>query len=109
MRVAIATQNKEVAPHFGHCQEYTLYDTAEGEITAKTVVPSPVHQPGLLPRFLGEQGVNCIIAGGMGPSAQDLFAQQKIFVVVGAQGPVDDVIAAYLSGELELGESACHH
>ncbi|MGI6129512.1 MAG: NifB/NifX family molybdenum-iron cluster-binding protein [bacterium] len=109
MRIAVATDNNQVAAHFGHCQEFTLYDAQDGKVTAKTVVPSPAHQPGLLPRFLGEKCVNCIIAGGMGPSAQDLFAQQNIAVVVGASGPTDDVVKAYLSGDLSLGASACHH
>lgn len=45
----------------------------------------------------------------MGPSAQELFAQQNISVVIGASGPIDDVVKAYLSGDLTLGDSACHH
>ena len=109
MKIAVATENDHVAPHFGHCQAYTLYDIEDNRIVAKNVVPSPVHEPGLLPRFLGERGVNCIIAGGMGPSAQNLFAQQNISVVIGASGSTDDVVASYLAGDLELGDSACHH
>lgn len=109
MKVAVATESGQVAAHFGHCPEFTIYDVEDNQVKSKTVVTSPPHQPGLLPRFLGEKGVNCIIAGGMGPSAQELFAQQNISVVIGASGPIDDVVKAYLSGDLTVGDSACHH
>jgi predicted Fe-Mo cluster-binding NifX family protein len=109
MRIAIATLNGEVAAHFGHCQQFTLYDLEGSKVTKKTTVPSPAHRPGVLPRFLADQGVNCIIAGGMGPSAQGLFAEQNIAVIIGAAGPTDQVIKDYLAGNLELGDSACHH
>jgi predicted Fe-Mo cluster-binding NifX family protein len=109
MRIAVATENGQVAQHFGRCQEYTLFDVENGQIRSKVVIPNPGHQPGFLPRYLAEKGVSCIIAGGMGPSAQDLFAVQGIKTVLGASGPVDEVVKAYLSGNLALGPSACEH
>ena len=108
-KIAVAAENGQVAQHFGHCPEFALYDVEDEQVKAKTVIPNPGHQPGFLPRFLGEKGVNCIIAGGMGPSAQELFAQQNIDTVIGASGSTDDVVKAYLSGNLALGSSACHH
>jgi predicted Fe-Mo cluster-binding NifX family protein len=44
----------------------------------------PLHEPGVLPRWLSEMGATTIIAGGMGVRAQQLFAQNNIQVVVGA-------------------------
>lgn len=109
MKIAVASENGQVSPHFGHCPEFTIFDVEDGRVRDKAVVPNPGHQPGFLPRFLGEKGVACIIAGGMGPSAEELFAQQNIKTVIGAAGSVDDVIEAYLGGTLELGRSACDH
>lgn len=109
MRIAVATENGQVAQHFGHCPEFTLFDIENGRVAAKVLIPNPGHQPGFLPRFLAEKGASCIIAGGMGPSAQNLFAAQGIKTVVGASGAVGEVIKAYLSGDLTLGASACHH
>lgn len=109
MRVAIATENGQVSPHFGHCPEFTLYDVEGDTVTAKEVIPNPGHQPGFLPRFLAQKGTECIIAGGMGPSAQQLFAEQGIKTIIGAAGPTDTMIQAYLTGSLTLGTSACHH
>lgn len=108
-KVAIATDGPVVAQHFGHCPAYTIIEVNDGTTINKTVVPNPGHQPGFLPRFLGEKGVSCVIAGGMGPRAQDLFAEQGISTIIGVTGPVEDVIRSYLNGNLAGGESLCEH
>lgn len=109
MKIAVASQGNMVSPHFGHCPEFSLYETENGSVVKKTIIPNPGHRPGFLPRFLAEKGVNCIIAGGMGPAAVDLFRQHGIETVIGASGSVDKVVSDYLSGSLAVGESACHH
>jgi predicted Fe-Mo cluster-binding NifX family protein len=109
MIVAVATENSMVAGHFGRCAQYTLFSVAGEKISEKKVIPNPGHEPGFLPGYLAGMGVKCIIAGGMGPRAQALFAGEGIETFVGITGPVGDVIDAYLSGELESGESSCEH
>ncbi|MEW6725047.1 MAG: NifB/NifX family molybdenum-iron cluster-binding protein [Bacillota bacterium] len=109
MRIAIATENKMVAPHFGRCQAYAIFDIEGKQIVARKTLVNPGHEPGLLPRLLAEGQVNVIIAGGMGPRARGLFSDQGIVTVVGAAGPIDSVIQSYLAGELQTGESACDH
>ncbi|MDO8886613.1 NifB/NifX family molybdenum-iron cluster-binding protein [Candidatus Oleimmundimicrobium sp.] len=109
MKIAVATNRKEVSPHFGHCLSFTVAEIEDGKVLKKEEVPNPGHQPGFLPKFLAEIGINCIIAGGMGQSAQMLFAQSGIKVVTGAYGLVDDVIKGYVEGNLSLGENICDH
>ena len=108
-RIAVATDGTDVAQHFGRCQAYTLVEVKNGTEAEKQVIQSPGHQPGFLPRFLGEKGVDCVIAGGMGPRAQKLFAEQGIKTIIGVTGPVDEVVASYISGSLVPGESLCSH
>ena len=48
-----------------------------------------------------------MIAGGMGPRAQDLFAELGIEPIVGVSGNVDEVIRDFLQGKLSRGESTC--
>ncbi len=107
MKIAVATEGTMVAPHFGRCPAYTLVDVADGKPAARVVVPNPGHEPGFLPAYLAERGVNVIIAGGMGPQAQNLFEKQGIATVIGVAGPVDKAIAGYLDGSLVTGPSAC--
>ena len=109
MKIAISTDNGNVSAHFGRCASYTIYDTNESKILAKEEIPNPGHEPGFLPQFLSEKGVQCIIAGGMGPRAQALFVQKNIKTVTGVQGAVDDVIQKYLNQELEAGTDLCDH
>jgi predicted Fe-Mo cluster-binding NifX family protein len=108
-KIAVATDGAEVAQHFGRCSAYTLVETKDGTVVDQTVIPNPGHQPGFLPRFLAEKGVNCVIAGGMGPRAQNLFAEQGINTIIGVTGPVAEAIESYLSGSLVGGDSLCEH
>ena len=98
--------------HFGHCEKFALVEVDEGEkkITKTEYVDSPSHQPGMLPQWLREKGANMIIAGGMGHRAQAIFAANNIEVVTGASGDeVENIVQAYLSGELESGDNLCDH
>ncbi|KPJ69896.1 hypothetical protein AMJ44_01705 [candidate division WOR-1 bacterium DG_54_3] len=109
MKVAIATEGGYVSAHFGRCPSYTIIEIKEGKILKREEIPNPGHQPGFLPQYLEDRGVNCIIAGGMGPRAQGLFAQRNIEAVVGVQGEIDEVIEKFLNQELEHGDDLCGH
>jgi ferredoxin len=74
------------------------------------VTEPPPHEPGLLPRWLGELGANMVIAGGMGRRAQELFADNNIAVLVGAQGnSPQQLVTDYLTGNLQTGDNCCDH
>lgn len=109
MKVAISTDQGYVSAHFGRCPSYTIVEIKEGQVLSKEEIPNPGHQPGFLPQYLSEKGVNCIIAGGMGPRAQGLFAQKNIEAIIGVQGAVDEVIEKFINQELEAGEDLCGH
>lgn len=109
MKIAVATDGPMVAAHFGRCPEYTILTVDDGKVTNKVVIPNPGHEPGFLPEYLSKLGVSCIIAGGMGPRAQGLFAEKNIRTVTGVSGPVSEVVDSYLAGSLEAGESLCEH
>ena len=109
MKVAISTDQGYVSPHFGRCATYTIVETQEGQILDREEIPNPGHQPGFLPQYLSDKGVNCIIAGGMGPRAQALFAQKNIETIIGVQGSIDEVIQKFIQQELESGDDLCDH
>ena len=112
MKIAIPVQAGRVSMHFGHCDEFVLYEVNEDDkvILGKTSHKPPGHEPGVLPRWLHDLGANVIIASGMGQRAQDLFAQNDIGVVLGAPNTAPDEVAnAYLEGALQAGENICDH
>jgi ATP-binding protein involved in chromosome partitioning len=112
MRIAIPLAEGKLSAHFGHCQEFALLDVDEktGKTTAQKTLPPPPHEPGVLPRWLHEQGADVIIAGGMGRRAQALFEASGIRVVVGApaQSP-EQLVADYAAGTLATGANLCDH
>lgn len=110
MKIAIPTANGLLCAHFGHCEQFALVDVEDGKIAKTTMVTPPPHEPGLLPRWLSEQGASVIIAGGMGMRAQDFFTQYGIEVVIGAATlPPEEIVTSYLSGALKTGANLCDH
>lgn len=111
MKVAIPVTNGLLSQHFGHCEEFIIFDVdSENRVVTEQILQPPVHEPGMLPRWLGELGVDTIIAGGMGSRAQNLFSQNGIQVVIGAESNAPKlIIGSYLSGILETGSNTCDH
>jgi len=110
MKFAIPLADGKLTAHFGHCKEFALIDVEENIIKKKEILVPPPHEPGVLPKWLHEQGVNVIIAGGMGNKAQVLFNEQDIKVVTGAQ-PLEpeELINSYLNDALVTGNNLCDH
>ncbi|MFH0975169.1 MAG: NifB/NifX family molybdenum-iron cluster-binding protein [Spirochaetota bacterium] len=111
MKYAIPTYGGTLCAHFGHCETFALIDTdQDGKLVTETSVTPPPHEPGLLPKWLSEKGVNCVIAGGMGSRAQQLFAANGIKVVTGAMGgKPKEIVEQYLKGALQTGANTCDH
>ena len=107
MRIAISTDGDDVSAHFGRCPSFTIVDIEDGKVTGKEEIANPGHNPGFLPKFLHDKGVNCIVAGGMGQRAVELFSEQGIEKIVGVSGQIDAVVEKIASGTLEGSESLC--
>jgi predicted Fe-Mo cluster-binding NifX family protein len=110
MKVAVPVADGTLCLHFGHCQYFAIFDVENGAVKGRNDVNPPPHAPGVIPKFLNEQDVAVILAGGMGHKALELFDQFNIQVVTGAS-PVDPQIAVedYLKGTLQTGANVCDH
>lgn len=110
LRIAVPVAEGRLCNHFGHCEKFALIDVRGSEIQNHTEVTPPPHEPGVLPRWLADQGVGMVIAGGMGQRAIGLFEERGIRVLTGA--PADDpqnLVQRYLQGTLERGANVCDH
>ncbi len=108
MKFAIPLANGKLTAHFGHCQEFAFVEVENNQIQNQETLVPPPHEPGVLPRWLADQKVDVVLAGGMGHRAIDLLAQAGIRVVTGA--PVADagtLVIQYLQNSLETGDNAC--
>ena len=109
MKVAIAIEDGQVAPHFGRCQAYLVAEVLDGEIGTRQQVDSPGHEPGALPAMLHDLGVKCVVAGGMGPRAVGMFQDYGISTVLGVTGAAHEALSQFAKGTLKGGESTCDH
>jgi predicted Fe-Mo cluster-binding NifX family protein len=112
MKIAIPLIDGRLTPHFGRCEEVVIVeaDFEKRRIVAKKHLKPPPHAPGVLPRWLGEQGAEVIIAGGMGHRAREIFAENGVYVVVGASSKTpEELVTDYLDGILPDGENRCDH
>ncbi len=112
LKIAVPTAAGKLCAHFGHCEQFTLFDVDADKktILKKAMAVPPPHEPGLLPTWLQEQGADVIIAGGMGSRAQELFLGKGIHVVTGAsQEAPEKVVSDYLAGILKTGANVCDH
>jgi ATP-binding protein involved in chromosome partitioning len=112
MRIAIPLAQGRLSLHFGHCEQFAIFDIDDSlkKIVNRKDTAPPTHAPGVLPKWLHENNVSVIIAGGMGQRAQQLFTQNDIKVVTGAsmQTP-EELVSAYLEDALQTGDNICDH
>ena len=109
-KVAVPLAGGRLTNHFGHCEQFAILNVQNGEIRDREEHTPPPHEPGVLPRWLGELQVNLIIAGGMGARALQLFDQQNIKVVTGAPNLTpEELVQGYVSGTLATGANVCDH
>jgi len=108
MKIAVASEKNMVTEHFGHCENFNIFNIEDNKIIKEESIPNPGHRPGFLPKFLAEQEVNVIMSGGMGQGAVDLFSEHKIEVITGVTGDAKKAVLEYLKGKLISSGSVCH-
>lgn len=107
MKISISTDGDFVSPHFGRCPVFTIVEIEDNRLISKRTIDNPGHHPAFLPQFFHEQGIDCIVAGGMGARAKGLFDQCCIKTLTGISGSIDDIIDKLIKGTLEEGQSLC--
>jgi len=110
MKVALSTKNNMITQHFGHCDYFVVYDIEDNEIKGSSLIKNPPHQKGYLPKFLKEQNIDVVIAGGIGKMAVNMLKDQGIECYMNIEGDADTVIQKYLNKSLEnKGEPCTDH
>ncbi|MCQ2526677.1 MAG: FKBP-type peptidyl-prolyl cis-trans isomerase [Lachnospiraceae bacterium] len=109
MKIAVTYDNGEVFQHFGHSQEFKVYDVQDGKVVSSEIVGAEGQGHGALAALLEGKGIDVLICGGIGGGAQAALAEQGIELCSGAAGDADKAVEAYLAGELENGGVNCNH
>ena len=111
MKIAVPTRDGRVDEHFGHCAYYTIFDVIDGKVTNISKMASPEGcgcKSGIAP-VLRQMGVMVMLAGNMGQGAKNVLEAQRIEVIRGCSGDVNELVAAYLAGGVKDNGEACDH
>ena len=110
MKIAVTYENGNVFQHFGHSEEFKVYDVEDGKILGSRVIGSNGSGHGALAGLLDGEGIDVLICGGIGGGAQRALEEYGIELCAGASGNTDEAVEAYLRGELiNTGANCDHH
>lgn len=110
MRIAVTYDNGEVFQHFGHCEQFKVYNVEGGVIVSDSTVSANGVGHCALAGLLADEGVDALICGGIGPGAQQALASLGIEVYGGVQGRADEACMALVNGVLNYDPYArCDH
>ncbi len=108
-RIAVTYENGNVFQHFGHTEQFKVYEVEDGKIIKSEIVGSDGKGHGALAGLLGDNGIDVLICGGIGGGAQAALQDHGIELCAGASGNADEAVEAYLRGELVNTGANCNH
>lgn len=110
MKIAVTYENGQVFQHFGHTEQFKIYNVADGKILSSQVVDTNGSGHGALGGFLADMGVDTLICGGIGGGAQNALTEAGIRFYGGASGDADKAVEALLAGTLAFDPNVhCDH
>ena len=109
MKIAVTFEYGQIFQHFGHTEQFKLYEVEGDKIVSSEVIPTNGSGHEALADLLAERGVRALVCGGIGDGAQAALSAAGIEICSGAQGDADEAVAAYLRGELASAGVNCDH
>lgn len=109
MKIAVTYDNGNVFQHFGKTEFFKVYDVEDNKVVSSEVIDSNGTGHGALAGLLADRNVDVLICGGIGGGAQAALAEAGVELCAGAEGNTDQVVEAYLKGELVSTGANCDH
>ena len=100
MKIAVPYENGQIFQHFGHTEQFKIYEIADGAIVRAETANTNGSGHGALAGFLMQHGVDTLICGGIGGGAQAALAEAGIRLYGGVSGEADAAVNALLAGNL---------
>ena len=109
-KIAIPYENGKVFQHFGHTEQFKIYEIKDGAIANSAIVNTNGSGHGALARYLKLLQVDALICGGIGGGARNALTMAAIAIYPGVQGDADSAAQALLDGTLAYDPAAqCNH
>lgn len=110
MKIAVTYENGQVFQHFGHTEQFKVYEVEDGKIIASEIVDTNGQGHGALAGFLFNGGVDVLICGGIGGGARNALADAGIELYPGAHGDADEQVRSFIAGKLQYDPNTmCQH
>ena len=110
MRVAVTYENGDIFQHFGHTEQFKIYDIRDGKILSSEIVDTNGSGHGALAGVLNALKVDALICGGIGGGAQMALAEAGIKLYGGVSGSADAAAQALAEGKLDFNPAVrCDH
>lgn len=110
MKIAVTYEDGQVFQHFGHTEQFKVYEVENGQVSETKVVDTNGSGHGALAGILQELGVEVLICGGIGAGAQQALAEAGIQLYGGVSGNTDNAVQAFLSDTLSYNPDVrCSH
>ena len=112
MRVAVSYQNGEIYEHFGHAEQFAIYDFDGNDIESSTkrlIDVSGLHGHEAMAQRMKDEGVDAVLSGNMGPAAKAQLLSMGIVPVIGYCGDADTAAELLILGRLPIlgGDGGC--
>lgn len=110
MRIAVTYENGNIFQHFGHTEQFKLYDVEDGAVVSSQVTSANGSGHSALAGVLTALQVDTLICGGIGGGAKSALDAAGIKLYGGVSGDADKAVQALLDGTLSFDPNvACSH
>ena len=110
MKIGVTYENGQIFQHFGHTEQFKVYDVQDNKVVSSEVVDTNGSGHGALAGFLQEHQIEVLICGGIGGGARNALADAGIKLYGGVSGSADEAVEALLKNELVYNPDVmCNH
>ncbi|WP_230398110.1 NifB/NifX family molybdenum-iron cluster-binding protein [Novisyntrophococcus fermenticellae] len=110
MRIAVTYEDGKIFQHFGHTEQFKVYDIEDDKIHLTSMLDTNGSGHGALAGMLKENRVTTLICGGIGDGAKRALAEAGIKLYGGVSGDADQAVHGLLAGSLKYNpDVACSH
>ena len=97
MKIAVTYEDGNVFPHFGHTEQFKIYEIENGKVADTQMADTEGSGHGALAGMLSALKVDTLICGGIGAGAQAALNQAGIRLYGGVSGSADEALSAFLA------------
>lgn len=107
MKIALSMDGTGLSKHFGHCENFLVYEIDNDLVVSHENLNNPCEKPSFIPGFLKDNSIEQVISAGIGQGAINMLMEEGIKSIrVDTEDP-DEALKLYLSRQIKDLGSKC--